>query len=127
MSPYYFLIIVLLLCCQVVLTQKQTPLCGGQTGQKSKANLLASEASSTAVVDIQLDPLAKLWTSPGTYQSIDMFLTPAEITHNGQKRFKIVAIDLLINDDVHQKIQADTRGKFSREFHIYSRGMLDLA
>ena len=75
----------------MVLTQKQTPLCGGQTGQKSKANLLASEASSTTVVDIQLDPLAKLWTSPGTYQSIDMFLTPAEITHNGQKRFKNVA------------------------------------
>ena len=105
MSPYYFLIIVLLLCCQVVLTQKQTPLCGGQKGQQSKANLLASEAATTAVVDIQLDPMAKLWTSPGTYQSIDMFLTPAEITHNGQKRLKIVAIDLLIN---HQKIQANT-------------------
>ena len=90
MSPYYFLIIVLLLCCQVVLTQKQTPPCGqGQKGQHSKATLTSSEAASS--VDIQLDPLAKLWTSPGTYQSIDMFLTPAEIKHNGQKRFKNVA------------------------------------
>ena len=91
MSPYYFLIIVLLLCCQVVLTQKQTPPCGqGQKGQHSKATLTSTEAASA--VDIQLDPLAKLWTSPGTYQSIDMFLTPTQIKHNGQKRFKNVVI-----------------------------------
>ena len=88
MSPYYFLIIVLLLCCQVVLTQKQSPQCGGQKGQQhqSKGDLVPE------VVDIQLDPLAKLWTSPGTYQSIDMFLTPTQIKHNGQKRFKNVVI-----------------------------------
>ena len=71
----------------MVLTQKQSPQCGGQKGQQhqSKGDLVPE------AVDIQLDPLAKLWTSPGTYQSIDMFLTPAEIKHNGQKRFKNVA------------------------------------
>ena len=71
----------------MVLTQKQSPQCGGQKGQQhqSKGDLVPE------AVDIQLDPLAKLWTSPGTYQSIDMFLTPTQIKHNGQKRFKNVA------------------------------------